>query len=335
MSGALARLLVVAGERVVVIAMGRGGPPQPEVVNGADGIGPAELLAASRRGRHAASDHFEDAALAGVTTIGCRRCGGGLAGAAFDSTVPQALAMLEGLAPSIVLLRGQRLGHRRRCAPTRRSVWPRQRSPLDYISGYLGSFRLLTSDLLVLTMCEPPFASAARVRRLLKQVARARPDLPVVPTVFRPRPQADVRGRRVAYFTTAAPRALPALRTYLEEVHGAEVVLVSGDLARRPALAEAVRRARAEADVFLTEIKAAAIDVVAEAAAASGKQLVFCDNELLALPGTDLAAAIDAVIGLARRRHAEAWAEGADASGPLAAEAPTAPLEAGRHSHGG
>ena len=307
-SGAIARSLAAAGERVVVIAMGRGGPPEPEVVHGGDGIGVDELLCASRRGRHAASDHFEDAALAGVTTIGCRRCGGGLAGAAFDSTVPQALAMLDALAPTMVLLEGSG------------SVMPPVRAgatvcvasaaqPLDYIAGYLGTFRLLVSDVLVLTMCEPPFASAGRVRRLLEHVARARPDLPVVPTVFRPRPQTEVCGRRVAYFTTAAPGALRALTTHLTEAYGAEVVLVSGDLARRPALAEAVRRAQAEADVFLTEIKAAAIDVVAEAAAQAGKELVFCDNEPLALPGADLAAAVDAAVGTARRRHATAAAE--------------------------
>ena len=32
--------------------------------------------------------------------------------------------------------------------------------PVDYITGYLGSFRLLASDLLVLTQCEPPFAGS-------------------------------------------------------------------------------------------------------------------------------------------------------------------------------
>ncbi len=66
-------------------------------------------------------------------------------------------------------------------------------------------------------MCEPPFASAARLRRLLAGIARTRPDLPVVPTVFRPRPLTNVRGRRVAYFTTASPRALPALSAHLSE----------------------------------------------------------------------------------------------------------------------
>ena len=100
-----------------------------------------------------------------------------------------------------------------------------------------------------------------------------------MPTVFRPRPARPIRGRRVAYFSTAPAAALPALTAALADEHGAEVVLASSDLADRAALAGAVARAAVEAEVFLTEIKAAAIDVVAEAAEAAGRELVFCDNE--------------------------------------------------------
>jgi len=126
-----------------------------------------------------------------------------------------------------------------------------------------------------------------------------------VATVFRPRPAQPVRGRRVAFFTTAPEGAVPRLRQALGDEHGAEVVLVSTDLADRGRLAAAVARASREADVFLTEIKAAAVDVVAEAAAAAGRELVFCDNEPLALDG-DLGAAVDRLAELAARRHREA-----------------------------
>ena len=43
--------------------------------------------------------------------------------------------------------------------------------------------------------------------------------------------------------------------------------------------------ARADADVFLVELKAAAIDVVAEAAAARGVRLVLADNDVVSLAG--------------------------------------------------
>jgi len=81
----------------------------------------------------------------------------------------------------------------------------------------------------------------------------------------------------------------------------------------RGALAAAVDRAAAEADVFLTEIKAAAIDVVAEGAAAAGRALVFCDNEprLVPVDGTDavapggLDALLTALAASARARFEE------------------------------
>ena len=64
--GHLARLL---GEhhRLVLVAMGRGGPEHPELVDGA--VAPPsldDLLERSRAGQHAASDFLEDAALARV-----------------------------------------------------------------------------------------------------------------------------------------------------------------------------------------------------------------------------------------------------------------------------
>jgi cyclic 2,3-diphosphoglycerate synthetase len=92
-----------------------------------------------------------------------------------------------------------------------------------------------------------------------------------------------VRGRSVAYFCTAPPPAHAPLAAHLEQAHGARVVHVSGNLARREAL-------RAEldgvaADVLLVELKAAAIEVVAEAGLARGADVVLAANDVVALPG--------------------------------------------------
>ena len=110
--------------------------------------------------------------------------------------------------------------------------------------------------------------------------------VPVVPVVLRPRPAASIAGRRVAYFSTAPVEAHETLARHLREEHGAEVALVSGNLARRGALREDVTRA--DAEVFLVEIKAAAIDVVAEAAVERGADVVFADNELVPVGVLDL-----------------------------------------------
>jgi len=315
-SGWLARRLDAARRAdggVVVLAMGRGGPPEPELIHGG-GLGPAELLAASRAGRHAASDCYEDAVLAGVTAVGCRRCGGGLAGMPFDDNVREALPLLDGRGAALAVIEGSGAVVPPVAADATLCVAGASQ-PVDYVAGYLGTYRLLLSDALVLTQCEPPFASPGEVAAMAAAAGAVRPGLEVVRTVFRPRPARPVRGRRVAFFTTAPEAAAPQLAASLAEEHGAEVVLVSCDLADRRRLREAVARAAAEADVFLTEIKAAAVDVVAEGAAAAGRELVFCDNEPVALEG-DLAATVDRLAALA----AERFASRVDASGMRGAD---------------
>ena len=305
LSGWLARRLdgrLAARGGVVVVAMGRGGPPEPELVFGADGLGTGELLAASRAGRHAASDCYENAVLAGVTTIGCRRCGGGLAGAPYDDNVREALPLVEGSGAALAVFEGSgAVVPPVACDATICVAGAGQR--LEYVAGYLGTYRLLLSDALVLTQCEPPFAEAGEVAALAAAAAAVKPGLRIVQTVFRPRPAQPIHGRKVAFFTTAPEGSVPRLARGLADDHGADVVLVSTSLADRGRLAPDVARAAKEADVFLTEIKAAAVDVVAEAAAAAGRELVFCDNEPVAREG-DLGGVVDELERLAGERFA-------------------------------
>jgi cyclic 2,3-diphosphoglycerate synthase len=274
-SGAIARLLA-ADHKVVVVAMGRGGPPEPQLVELSPTVD--DLLALSRAGVHAASDYLEDAALAGVATVGCRRCGGGLAGAPVVSNVHAGAELAASLSPELVIFEGS--GAAFPPVETRRRllVAGAHQAP-GLVTGYLNAFRILVSDLVVLTMAEEgtPYEDVRRAITELKA------DLPVVAVRLRPRPVADVSGRRVAFFSTAPAAALPLLTDHLRDRHGAEVVGASPHLARR----EELRRDldRLDADVFLVEIKAAAIDVVAETAAARGVEVVFCDNELEPLPG--------------------------------------------------
>jgi predicted GTPase len=62
-------------------------------------------------------------------------------------------------------------------------------------------------------------------------------------------------------------------------VEGVEPVLASTNLGRRSALADDLARAEAErCDLYLTELKAAAIDTVARHAAGRGARVVFVRN---------------------------------------------------------
>ena len=121
-TGHVARLLA-RDRRVIVVAMGRGGPREPELIDSQPGVD--ALLSLSRAGRHAASDHLETAALVGVTTIGCRRAGGGLAGAVFESNVSAGADLARSLEPDVVVFDGSGAAippvRRRRASSSRRA----------------------------------------------------------------------------------------------------------------------------------------------------------------------------------------------------------------------
>jgi cyclic 2,3-diphosphoglycerate synthase len=276
-AGHVARLLARTRE-VVVVAMGRGGPPAPVVMEASPTV--EDLLGLSRSGSHAASDYLEDAALAGVVTVGARRCGGGLAGRPFFSNVEEAARLAASLEPDLVLLEGSGAAIPPVEAGRRILVAGAHQDP-EVVAGYLGAYRLLISDLVLLTMCEEPLATPEDVRALRTAVAQVT-DIPVLATVLRPRPVEPVAGRRVAVFTTAPAAIHERLRDHLEREHDARVTLLSGSLARREDLrTELDSPAAREAEAYLVEIKAAAIDVVAEAASEREIPVVFADNEVL------------------------------------------------------
>jgi cyclic 2,3-diphosphoglycerate synthetase len=71
---------------------------------------------------------------------------------------------------------------------------------------------------------------------------------------------------------------LDKLARHLEEHYGCEVVATSGNLSDRKRLV-ADLDGMAGVEAYLTEIKAAAVDVVTQRGSDEGKPVVYCDNE--------------------------------------------------------
>jgi cyclic 2,3-diphosphoglycerate synthase len=261
---------------VIVVAMGRGGPEQPEVAESPPSV--EELVELSRRGRHAASDYLEVAAIAGVVTVGCRRCGGGLAGAVATSNVPSGADIAAERSPDLVVFDGSGAAIPPVAVGKRLLVTSTFNEP-GVATGYLNAYRILLSDLVVITMAaeETPHEALASAIRVVK------PEVTVIATMLRPRPVEPVEGKRVAYFTTARAPSHERLAQSLRDEHGADVVHVSGNLSDRAALTEELETV--DADVYLTEIKAAGIDVVAATGLERGLQVVLAANDLVSLPG--------------------------------------------------
>jgi len=217
--------LFARNRQVVCVAMGRGGPREPELVTTPPTID--ELLARSRAGQHAASDYLELAVFAGVPTVGCRRAGGGIAGAPFSSNVLDGARLAASLEPDLVVFDG---------------------------SG----------------AAIPPIATTARILIGRDPFRERISDLVLDELELRLLPTQPLEGR-VAVFTTG-----PAPTEHLD----ADVVHVSRNLGRRDELRAELERV--DADTYLVELKAAAIDVVAEHAVVRGARLVLAENEVVA-----------------------------------------------------
>jgi cyclic 2,3-diphosphoglycerate synthetase len=286
-TGLVARQLA-ATRRIVVVAMGRGGPPEPEIVVVRPTV--ETLLDLSHVGRHAASDHLETALVAGVTTVGCRRCGGGLAGSVAVSNVLEGVSVAAGLGSELVVLDGSGAALPP-VAADRRVLVVSAAQPVPVAAGYLNAYRARIADLVVVTMAEEGMPHE-ELRAAVG--AHLRPGTPLIRTVLRPRPLDSVAGERVAFFGTAPAAQHARIASHLEEAHGARVAAVSGNLSDRARLRDDL--AAVDADVFVVELKAAAVDVVLEEATGRGVRVVVAANDVVPLPGEpDLEAELERV----------------------------------------
>lgn len=303
-SAYVARRLKATGADVVVLAMGRGGPAEPEVIHGEQvKLTTPDLLELARAGKHASSDNYEDAVMSRVTTVGCRRCGGGMAGETFFSNVPEGARLADSLGKDLLMLEGSGAAIPPVHADATILVVGAGRGA-GYITDFFGPYRLSRADLVIIASAEQPIADDEDVARLRAAIAELRPELPVVTTTFRPAPVEPVAGRRVFFATTAPEQVVHHLAAFLEKEFGCTVVATSAHLSNRRLLREDMAAHAGTYDLLLTELKAAAIDVVAAAGEEAGVPVVLCDNVPVALDGADLGAAVEAAarLGIERGR---------------------------------
>lgn len=277
-SGYVARELAASGRDICVLAMGRGGPAEPEIIHGEKvRLTTADLLELARRGFHASSDNYEDAVMSRVTTVGCRRCGGGMAGETFFSNVEQGAQLADTLGKELIVLEGSGAAIPPVHADANILVVGAGRG-LTYVRDYFGPYRLRLADLVVVATAENALVSPYDVVAIHKAIEEISPGLPCIATTFRPKPIEPVEGAKVFFATTAPVEVLPKLVEHLESIHGCQVVGSSPHLSNRARLREDMRAAAGMYDLLLTELKAAAIDVVVAAGEENGVRTVLCDN---------------------------------------------------------
>ncbi|MFW6457756.1 MAG: cyclic 2,3-diphosphoglycerate synthetase [Planctomycetota bacterium] len=282
----VSRLLARQGMDPVVVCMGRGGPPEPQYVNAHEmELNADTLLEVAREGGHAASDYWEDALLSQVPTVGCRRCGGGMAGTPVASNVMEGARMADESPHDFIVMEGSGATF----APVktdRRIVITGGVQPVENVLEYLGEYRLSSSDLAIVTMCEEPMTTADKVEELETGIRHIKPDIDVALTVFRPEPLGDIYGKGVFLATTAPEEVIEMIVSSLEAEHDCEVTGVSTNLSNRPKLRDDLKEGLSRSDVLLTEIKAASIDVAGMQAKKKGVDIVFLHNKLELVGGT-------------------------------------------------
>ena len=96
----------------------------------------------------------------------------------------------------------------------------------------------------------------------------------------------DISGKKVLFATTAPEEVKDKLVDYLEENFGCEVIGTTAHLSNRPLLREDMKRYMDKAEVMLTELKAAAVDVATKDAIAAGLEVVYCDNIPVPISGS-------------------------------------------------
>jgi len=205
-----------------------------------------------------------------------------LAGAPVDSTFAAGVRLANTRTEGLLILEGSGAAIPPVHADATVLVVPATADP-ELVTGYLGAYRLLAADLIVVTMAESPPGDRDPLLEGIRGVAV---DVPVVRTVLRPSPLESISGRRVFYVTTASVAAGGVLAAHLETAHGATVVGTSHHLAHRRQLATDLDGiAGARADVVLVELKAAGVDVAARVALEQGLDVVFCDNRVVTVGG--------------------------------------------------
>ncbi len=281
--GFVGRLLKRHKLEPAIVTLSRGGPNHPLLVRGDKiKIDLDYLLSIDKKGLHASSDCFEDALTARVPTFGCRRCGGGMAGRTMVTVLDQGVrkaeqskfvksVVIEGSGATVPEIKTEKI-----------ILVMDATQPLSTLEGYFTTFRILCADLIIINMCEDFLVTKSKIANLIQYIRNIKPKVKIATTVLRPSliGTQTLTGKNIFLATTADPKVLPFLKKIIEKKYGCRVKSMTHHLAVRPTLKKEIAKALPHVDFAVTEVKAAAIAVVAREAFNIGLPTIFMDNIL-------------------------------------------------------
>ena len=287
--------------RPVFITMGRGGPVKPVLIS-PEGyrLTPEHILELSKKEGHICSDNWQTALITGFPVIGCFRVGEAYrTGVAAFSNVWEGTEMAEKLGPELIIYQGSGIAR----PPVRINgeivIIGADQDPDKF--GKIERYSIIKGDMIIITKCDT--GNKEKLRNFLNSLVSTHL---IIETVFKPRPlipeNSSLKGKKVICFTTAPIAALEGQKKYLEETYECHIVNYSNNLANKKLLSEDIKALKDDFDTVLTEFKAAAI-MVMEEMVNRGKEVIICENELIATENQDLKSMLNEVIGMAFARN--------------------------------
>lgn len=273
-----ARRVAQSGLSPVIVTMGRGGPVEPQLLRG-DRIEftPEFFTEEQKLGRHAASDNYEEALLAGVPTIGCCRAGSGIFGTPFWTTLEKGIPLANSLNCDIQIYEGSG----QTAPPVRLDARILVLSAAQPPARLEDSPAVQDADIIVITGCEEPLTTPAQTEELINTLHSINDKATIRTVLLRPEPLGDLKGKKVVLATTAPESIVETLVSHIEQTCDCKVVGKTADLSESRKLKDEltdILEGPEKPEVLLTELKAASVRVACVMAASAGVQVVFYGN---------------------------------------------------------
>lgn len=145
----LTNYLKEIGYNPLIVALGRGGAPEPHILDPGKINFIEYLLEGIREKRHMSSDYIEDAFFTGVPTISARRCGGGLLGEITDTNLEQCLEIAQNEKCDVIVVEGSGSSIPAVDADNTLLVVGVSEHNIDILSGYCTNNWVMEADLIM------------------------------------------------------------------------------------------------------------------------------------------------------------------------------------------
>ncbi|HAX18547.1 MAG TPA: hypothetical protein DCY00_08160 [Actinobacteria bacterium] len=126
-------------------------------------------------------------------------------------------------------------------------------------------------------MCEKPVADFKNIEILLKNINEVNPSASIFLSIFRPYPLGELEGKKVVVGMTAKSIMQDKIKNYLEKKYKCSIKGMTFNLSDRPKLHDEIRKFD-DFDVFLSELKAAAVDVITDYSVRHNKEVIYMNN---------------------------------------------------------